>query len=220
MLTLSAETRDTKNDPKELRADGKLPAVFYGPKEESVAIAISARDFEKIFKEAGESTLVKLTGDFGEKETLIYDVDVDPVSYKPRHADFYVPEKGKKVIVSIPIEFEGISPAVKELGGTLVKVLYEVEVEAEPAKLPHELVVDISVLKDFDTQITAGDIKLPEGVTLAADADEIVANVSEAREEEPEEEPEAVDLSQIEVEQKGKKEDEAEGAEGSQESGE
>src|SRR3970040_331841 len=132
MLTLKAEIRDTKTKPETVRKAGKIPAVFYGKKEASTPISIPKTDFLKVWKEAGESTVVTLNTPDGEKESLIKDVDIDPVSGAPRHADFYVFEKGHKVEVSLPVEFTGVSPAVKDLGGVLVKVLHEVRVEAMP----------------------------------------------------------------------------------------
>jgi large subunit ribosomal protein L25 len=201
MLTLDIKKRDVKNDLYKLRNSGFIPAVFYGPKEASTPVAVFAKDFAKVFKEAGESTVVTLTGDFGEHDAMIHQVDLDPISGQIQHADFYVVEKGKKVTVSIPVEFEGVAPAVKDLGGVLVKVLHEVEVEAMPKDLPHEVHVDISALVDFETQITASDIKLASNVSLVTKPDEIVALVS-APKEEVESSP--IDITAIEVEKKGK----------------
>jgi len=207
MLTLQIEKRDTKQKLDLLRSAGSMPAVFYGKKTESTPITLLMSDFEKVWKEAGESTVVTLKGVDGEFETIIHDVTVHPVTGIPVHADFYVFEKGQKIEVAISLEFTGVSPAVKDLGGVLVKVLHEVEVEAIPSKLPSELIVDISLLSTFETQIHAKDLALPEGVTLITDAEEVVALVEKPREEEPEEAA-PVDLSAIEVEKRGKKEDE------------
>lgn len=215
MLTLKAELRNTNTEPAEIRKAGKIPAVFYGKKEASTPISIPKIDFLKVWKEAGESSVVTLEILHGNeessgtlKESLIHDVDVDPVSGAPRHADFYVFEKGHKVEVKLPIEFDGVSPAVKDLGGILVKVLHELAVEAMPKDLPHNIVIDISTLANFGDQILAGDIKLPSGVELKAGPEEVIATVSAPREEKEEEAP-APDLSAIELsEERGKKDDE------------
>jgi len=166
-----------------LREQGLIPGVFYGPKEKSMAISSNKIEFIKALREAGESTVVVLDTGKDKIEALIHDVVYDPVSDEVVHADFYVPEKGKKVEVSVPVEFTGVSAAVKELGGTLVKVLHEIEVEALPANLPHVILVDISALTDLEAQIIAGDIKLPEGVTLITEPEEVVASISVAEEE-------------------------------------
>ena len=166
-------------------------------------ISIKQADFLKVWKKAGESTVVNIETDNGIKESLIQDVDVDPVTGVPRHADFYVFEKGHKVEVAIPIEFVGISAAIKDLGGSLVKVLHELRVEAEPKDLPHRIEADISSLANFGDQISAKNITLPKGVELRLNPEEVVATVSAPREEK-EEEPVPIDLTQIEVEKKGK----------------
>jgi large subunit ribosomal protein L25 len=209
MVNLKAEARTKAEKLDSLRKAGKIPAVFYGKKEASTPISINAVDFLKVWKHAGESSVVVLDTPEGEKESLIHDVDFDPVKGTPRHADFYVFEKGHKVEVEVPIEFEGVSPAVKDLGGTLVKVMHALKIEAMPKDLPHNLVVDISSLATFENQILAKDIALPNGVELKVSPEEVVALVSAPREEK-EEEVAAVDLSAIEIsEDRGKDAEEA-----------
>ena len=209
MLTLKAEKRENTDKLEQIRQAGKLPAVFYGKKEATTSISIAKKDFLKVWKEAGESSVITLETPEGNKESLIHDVDFDPVSGSPRHADFYVFEKGHKVEVELPIEFVGIAPAVKDLGGILVKVLHVFKVKAMPKDLPHNVEIDISKLVTFDDQILAKDIKLPAGVELEENPEEVVALVSAPREEK-EEEVAPIDLSQIEVEKKGKEEEEGE----------
>ncbi|MBI1974631.1 MAG: 50S ribosomal protein L25 [Candidatus Zambryskibacteria bacterium] len=205
MLTLKAEGRDVKTKPEAIRKTGRIPAVFYGKKEASTPISIRKIDFLKVWDEAGESSVVTLDTDDGIKESLIQDVDIDPITGNPRHADFYVFEKGHKLEVKLPIEFTGISPAVKDLGGTLVKVLHELKIEAMPKDLPHNLEIDVSSLVQFGDQILAKDIPLPEGVELKEYPEEVAVTVAAPREEK-EEETVPIDLSAIEVEKKGKEE--------------
>jgi large subunit ribosomal protein L25 len=205
MLTLKVSERNVagKKDLLKLRKEGFLPAVIYGRKEHATPIKLPSHDFKKIFKHAGESTIISLTGLGEEKEVLVHDVDYDPILNEPRHIDFYVIEKGKKIRVNIPLEFVGVAPAIKELGGILVKVVHELEIEVLPKDLPHNIEVDLSSLVDLDAQIHVKDLTLPEGVIAISDAEEVVAAVSEAVEEEiaP---PEAPDLASIQVEKKGK----------------
>lgn len=208
MLTLNAQLRDSKVSSDKLRSEGRIPAVFYGPKEKNTSISVSTTDFIKVFKKAGESSVIILNDGKTEHEVLIQDIDVHPVTGAPRHADFYVIEKGKKVKVNVPLVFEGVSPAVKDKGAILVKVARDLEIEAAPKDLPHELKVDISTLVEFSSTISAKDIKLPSGVSLVSGADEIIASVAEAKEEVDEVKP--IDMSAIEVEKKGKIEKEGE----------
>ena len=207
MLTLNVEKRDKKTGLASIRKTGKMPAVFYGKKEASTPIMLPLATFEKVLKEAGESTILHLSGNDIDVDVLIHDVDLDPVTDKPRHADFYAIEKGKKLEISVPLEFVGVAPAVKDLGGVLVKVMHEIEIEALPKDLPHNLVVDISKLDSVDSQILVSDIKLPVGVTLKTKETEVVASIA-LQKEEKEEVAAPVDLSAIEVEKKGKKEEE------------
>ena len=219
MLSLKVEKRDKKVNVDEMRKNGMIPAVFYGKKEPSTPISVSKIDFLKVWKEAGESSVISLKTTGGEVESLIHDIDFDPVSGAPRHADFYVFEKGHKVKIDIPLEFVGVSLAIKDMGGVLVKVMHEVKVEAEPKNLPHHIDVDISTLLTFENQVLAKELKMPHGVTLIENDEEVVALVSAPREEK-EEESAPIDLGAIEVEKKGKDEEATEatpGAEGKEE---
>lgn len=207
MLSLTVEKRDSKAKPAALRKTGKIPAVFYGPKEASTSVAMSAVEFKKVWKKAGESSVIILKEGKNEHEVLIHDVHVHPLTGEPGHADFYVIEKGKKVEVAVPLVFSGVSPAVKDKGGILVKVRREIEIEAAPRDLPHDITVDISRLAELTDVIAAKDLSIPAGVMLKIGADEVVASIAEAKEE-VEEAPQAIDMASIEVEAKGKEEKE------------
>lgn len=211
MVKLKAEKRDIFGKKlASARSEGKVPAVMYGPKEDNTSYLIDSKEFSKVLKEAGESTVVSLDTAEGIKDVLIYSVDFHPVKGDPVHVDFYAVDKTKKVTVNVPIEFEGIAPAIKELGGILVKVLYEIEVEALPADLPHDIKVDVSSLTGLDSQILIKDITAPKGVEFLSEPDEVVAAIDVAKEE-AEESAEGPDMESIEVEQKGKKEEDSEG---------
>ena len=207
MLTLEAKKRNTKEDLSALREGGFMPAVFYGKKDPSTPITIEKVKFLKVWKEAGESSVVSIKGDDLNVDALIHDVAVDPVSGEPLHADFYVFDKNKKVELSIPLGFVGVSPAVKDLGGQLIKVLFEIKIEALPQNLPHQIDVDISKLVEIGNQIHAKDIVLPQGVTLLEHPEEVVVLVDTPKEE-VEIETAPIDLSSIEVEKKGKEKEE------------
>lgn len=207
-FTLTATTR-TERGTKAcalLREAGKLPAVVYSDGKEADLITVDAKEFEKVWKEAGESTIFSLEGLKEKKSVLIQDVAVDALYDAPLHVDFYSVSTDKTVTVEVPLVFEGVAPAEKELGGTLIKVLRTIEIEALPKDLPKEITVDISTLKTFDDQIQVKDVALPAGVVATLEADEVVALVQAVQEEV---EPEApTDVASIEVEKKGK--DEAE----------
>lgn len=182
-----------------------MPAVVYGRKQASQTLLVSQKDFKKVWKTAGENMLVAITEP--KCNILIHSVSFHPSTDEPVHADFYAVEMDKKIEASIPLVFQGVAPAIKELGGVLVKVMHEIEVESLPAGLPHELIVDIQSLVTFENRIFAGDIKLPEGVTLKISLEEIIALVEAPREEEIEKP--VLTIADIEVEKKGKKEEDA-----------
>ena len=218
MNTLTATKRSKADKLAVIRSNGMIPAVVYGVRVENTTISVPAVNFEKILKVAGESSTIvlEISGDATSKvapqkvDVLIHDMQVDPIKGFPVHIDFLAIDMNKPVEVSIPIEWIGLAPAEKDSLGVLVKVLHEVEIEALPKDLPHDVTVDVSVLLALDDQIHVKDLILPKGVIMKTSGDEVVALIVAIKEEVVEEAP--VDLSAIEVEKKGKK-DQAEGEE-------
>ncbi len=191
---------------KETKKEGMIPAVYYGAHAKSTPVFVDAKEFAKVLQTEGESSSITLITEHGKEIAMIQDVARHPVKSHIIHADFYILEKGQKVHVKTPIVFVGESQAVKE-GGVLVKVLHELSVEGDPSLLPHEFNVDITSLATLTSVIHVSDIVLPKGVELYhVTGDDIVASVTTTVEETDEVIP--VDLSAIEVEKKGKKEEE------------
>ena len=213
MNTLTAIKRSKTDKLATIRTNGMVPAVVYGVRVENTMISVSSIDFDKILKIAGESSTILLEITDAEKkesikvDVLIHDMQKDPIRGFPIHIDFLAIDMNKKVEVTVPIEFIGIAPAEKEGLGILVKTLHEIEVEALPKDLPHNISVDVSILVALDDQIHIKDITLPKGVTMITDENEVVALIAAIKEEVLETTP--VDLSAIEVEKKGKKEEPA-----------
>lgn len=202
---MSKNEKISLNAEKRLGSVGqdKLPAVLYGPKTENTPLFVDLGEFKKVWRAAGESTVVELNIGGSKTPVLIYDVQLHPVSGEPQHVDFYAVDMTKKITAEVPLEFSGEAPAIK-LGGTLVKVIHEIEVESLPADLPHELKVDISRLAAFDDRILIKDIEVPAEVKILAELDEVVALVEEVKEEVAEEER---TLEDIEVMKEKKDED-------------
>lgn len=180
MHTLAVKVRGTET-PDEVRTQGLVPAVFYGAKEKATPITVDSKVFEKIFQEAGETTVITLQGAGEDKDTLIHDVQKHPVTGKIIHADFYVLEKGKKVRLMIPLEFTA-APAEKA-GHILVKALHEIEIEVAPHEIPHEITLDLSALANVGDHLVASQIKLPASAELITAPDEIIASVTAFEEE-------------------------------------
>lgn len=212
MFTLNATPRTLtgKSAAPALLKEGMIPAVVYGPKQEALSLSLPLPEFKKILRDAGESSVLTLSGLGKDMQVLIHAVDFNPVTSVPRHVDLYAIEKGAKVEIAVPLSFVGESPAVKA-GANLVKVMHELEIEADPANLPHEIEVDISSLIQEGDQIRVSDIKIPHGVTVKVDGEEVVA-LTQALVEEVETESGPIDMDAIAVEGKGKTEETEEAA--------
>ena len=209
-LTLTLEKREILGKKiAKSRRGGKLPIVVYGFGHKSAPYLVDAKSFRKVWEMAGESTLVSLKEGARDFDVLIHDVSVHPITGSPLHADFLAIDVSKPVEVEVGLDFTGISPAVKNLGALLVKVMHKVETKVLPKNLVSEIVVDTSTLVNFDDKIHARNLKLPESAVLITDPEEIVVLVTEPHEEKEEEVP-VDDLSAIEVEKKGKVDKETE----------
>lgn len=219
MLELAVKTRqELGKKSKRIRNKGGIPAVLYGYGTEAKPVEVESRAFEKVWKEAGETSLVSVTLDGGAKKTvLIHDVSRDVLRGVPIHIDFYAVRMDRELEADIPLMFEGEAEAVKSLGGILVKVIHELPIRALPADLPREIAVDISALRAFEDQIFVKDIVLPKGVELRIEPDQVIALVEAPRTEEELaalEQPAEVSLEDIEVAGKKEKAEGEEAAEG------
>lgn len=220
MITLEAEKRIILGKSvKALRRRGLLPAVVYGGKIKTESITVPVKSFKKVFKEAGESTLVSLMLDGKPLNVLIHDVMVDPLTEVPLHADFLAVQMDKELRTKVPLEFMGESPAVKNEAGVLVKVMHEVEIAALPKDLPHQIDVNLSKLENLNDRLSLRDIKAPPGVKFAVDLDEVVVLVEPPRSEDELKaletaEPTATVEVMTEQETKKKAEEEAKAATG------
>ncbi|OGM99731.1 MAG: hypothetical protein A2736_01090 [Candidatus Yanofskybacteria bacterium RIFCSPHIGHO2_01_FULL_41_27] len=184
-IELNAEKREVLGSAvKRLRKDGYLPAVLYGKGQETLPLQVLTQDFSKIYKLAGESTLVYINIGDQSYPTIIHDITRDALSDELLHADFYKVRLDEKIKAMIPVVFENESSAVKDLGGIFVRNVNEMEVEGLPQELPHEIKIDISELKNFGDQILLKNVKLSAGLKLIGSEDEIIATIQEPISEE------------------------------------
>ncbi len=188
-IHLKTTPRDTnKRTAKALYREGLIPVELYGHNIENMHLSVNQIEFEKVLRKAGESTLIDLElPDGSSRNVLVQDVQSHYLTTRPIHVDLYEVKMNEKLTANVPIVFVGESPAVKAKGGTLVKVLNEVEVECLPKDLPHSIEVDISVIDDFEKTITVKDLNIGNGVEITADADEVIATVQPPRDMEAEE---------------------------------
>lgn len=161
-----------------LRRAGFIPAELYGRGTENLHLSIPIKDFSRVFKEAGENTVVNVIVDGKKHPTLIYDVQYDPVLGHVTHADFYEVRMDEKIKTHVPVEFVGESPAVKEKAGIIVKAMQEIEVEALPADLPHMIEVDLGLLTDIGSSFHVKDLKKLTGVEFLVEPETVIATVT------------------------------------------
>ncbi len=207
-LTLDAREAQGKAN-KRLRRGGLVPGVVYGKGEDSTNVQVEVKTFETLYRAAGKTSVVKfkLPGANRATSGFIKSVQRHPVSGQPLHVDYYLVNLKVEMEVDIPLVFTGDAPAVEETGGTLLHNVSSIHVKALPTDIPHEITVDVSVLKSLDVAIHVRDLSLNRDlVHVLTDGDTLVATVVPPR---VEEEPEPVVAEGEELEG-----EEGEGAEG------
>jgi len=216
-LVIEANKREAGITPAKIRADGLIPAVLYGHNTENISLSVPASIFEKIYREAGESTIVGLKINGSDTvNVLIHDTQAHGTKDYITHVDFYKVNMTEKLTATVPLKFIGEPPAVKALGGTLVHPISEVEVESLPGDLPHEIEVDVSGLVTFDIVIRISDLKVDRSkVEIKAEDDAVVIMVEPPRTEEElkelESAPVEADVTAVEGVAEPKAEEGAEG---------
>jgi large subunit ribosomal protein L25 len=203
-IELTAKARETFGKTnKVLRDKGFIPAELYGHGLQNLHLAVDAKDFKKVFKEAGENTVVNLVIGSEKRPAIIHDVQKNYLDESVNHIDFYQVRMDEKVKAHIPIEIIGEAPAVKEKGGVLNRTLSDIEVEALPGDLPHNITVDIGVLIDLNQSIYIKDIQISKSVKVILDPDTVIVSVTPLKEEEVVSAP--VDVADVKVEGEEKK---------------
>lgn len=201
MISLVVQKREeTGKKLKKLREEKMIPGIIYGKEAKNLPVKVDYKKFKETYKIVGESSILnlKIEGENKEYPVLIREVQKDPLTENIIHVDFYQLPMNKEVGVTVPFEFEGVAPAEKERGAILVKNLHEIEIKALPKNLIHSIKIDLSSLKNIDDEIRIKDLKLPEGVKIEADPEEIIVVAIAPKEEKIEEEvvqkPEEVEV--------------------------
>src|SRR5438270_134030 len=212
------ETSRGKNEARRLRAKGRVPAVVYGAKKESVAVSVDPKQISKILRsESGHNTIFDL--DLGREKTkaMIVDWHYEPLKGKLLHIDLKRIAMDEKIRVKVPIHLTGEAIGVKQQGGILDQVLREVEIECLPSDIPSHIDADVSELV-FGTVLRVKDLPHGGKLKFLTDEDQAVAHITSVKEEvapTPEATAEAAATAPAEPEviKKGKQETEEEGAE-------
>lgn len=209
-ISLNAELREGKK-ANVLRAQSKLTAEIYGPDVKNQDLILNYNEFAKVYDEAGESSVVEIVLPGGKKyPVLINEVQVHPVSNRYINVDLRQVSMTEKLETDIELKFAGEAPAAKA-GGVFIANKNKLSVRALPADLVGEIEVDISGLVNMEDKILVKDIKLPKGIEVLDNLEDMVASIGKQVEEEKplataEEEKAAIES--VAVEKKGKEETE------------
>ena len=169
-----------------LRRAGVLPGVVFGGHKDSTPVETDMKEFERGYRRWGTTTLLTLTGLDAEQPALIHEVSKSTLTGKLLHVDFQRVSLTEKVHAEVPIHFAGESPAVKG-GGVLVHAISEIQVEAFPQDIPHNIEVDLTTLLEIDDSIYIRDLRYDTTkFKILDDENELIVRVVPVRvEEEP-----------------------------------
>lgn len=196
---LQAEKRVAhgSNANKKIRKEELVPAVLYQKDEENVNLQLVAKDLDKVVAEAGTSAIVTLSFDGTEKKVIIRDYQRHPFKNMFLHVDFLGVNMNETLKVSIPVVLLNRDEVIVQ-PSVLMQGLNELEIEALPSDIPAQIEFDVQNLQIGDV-VTVSELEIPEGVTVLNDAEEMIASLSEPKEEELDEEIEDVDAADVEV---------------------
>lgn len=183
--------KKTGQQSKQIRKEGLIPAVMYGGDINNQNLEFKYDEFQKVYSQAGESSLVDLEVDKDEPvKAIIKDIQRDPVKGSIIHADLYKVDMKQKLEVEVSLNFinESESPAVREKGGMIVKAVDSVYIRCLPGDLPEHIDIDLAQIKDFEDAIRMKDLDLGKDVEILHDPEDYIAGAEEIREQ-IEEEP-------------------------------
>jgi len=171
-LTAAVRTKTGKGASRRARREGKIPAVLYGHGAEPQHLVLPGREFAAVLRHSGTNAVLTLDINGTEQFALTKALDIHPIRRNIQHADLLVVRRGEKVTVEVNVVVEGESAP-----GTLVtQETNAIEIEAEALSIPDQLSVSVEGAGE-GTQIAAGQIELPRGVTLISDPELLVVNV-------------------------------------------
>ncbi|MBF6075769.1 50S ribosomal protein L25/general stress protein Ctc [Nocardia beijingensis] len=180
LLEAAVRTEFGKGAARRTRRAGNVPAVLYGHQSDPQHLSVNAQAFAAILREHGTNAVLNLVIDGKKQLALTKSVVVHPIRRYIEHADLLIIKRGEKVTADVNVTVTGDAAP-----GTLVtQEATTVSVEADALKLPEAIEVSVEGV-EAGTQITAGELQLPEGVGLAADAETLIVNVIAAPAAEP-----------------------------------
>jgi large subunit ribosomal protein L25 len=173
---------------RRLLREGKLPAIVYGHNTEPTPITLDRLEFQKVFGKSGRTHLVDLAVDGRTEKVLIREIQTHPRRLGPIHVDFYQVNLQEKIEVEVPVHLTGESAAVKQGDGDILHTMHAIRVECLPSDIPAEFLIDITPLEEIDSEFRISDLKVPQGVTVFDDPEQLVVKIVPKRELKIEEE--------------------------------
>lgn len=197
-----------------LRREGKIPAIIYGSKMETLPITLNLREASKTLAAATSSTLVVIKVDGKDHTVLVREKQKNFIRNELLHVDFQVVSMTEKIRASVSVVTQGSSPAVKDQNAVIVNGLTEIEVSALPQDLPENFIVDISSLENLGDAIIVSDLDIPENVEVLSNMEDMIVTATSVIEEVEVEEEEELELDEEGVEpeviERGKREEDDE----------
>ncbi|MBP7691630.1 MAG: 50S ribosomal protein L25 [Anaerolineales bacterium] len=210
-LVLNAERRTVSGRKVgRLRREGLLPAVIYGPGSEPLTIQLNARQAGRLIRSIQGTQLVDLVVDGQSRKVLVHELQRDSIRGDYVHVDFYAPDMSRPFRVAIPIILTGASFAVVSLSGVLVRGITDLVIECLPGDLIPSTSIDLAPLTEIGQSLHVRDLVLPANIKVVSDPDEMLARVTYQAKEEDLSAPAAVATAEVEVVEKGKKDEEGE----------
>lgn len=184
-IKLDVSYRDiTGKKIKTLRRTGAIPGIIYGHGFENIPVSVPEKQFMKVYREVGTSSIITIVVGNEKYDVLIYEVEQDPVSDAFRHVDFLRIRQDEKITTNIPVNVIGECSIVKELSGVLLTELDEIEIRCLPHDLPSHVEVDVSVITEFNEPLHVKDIKIPATIEVLTDKESVVVTVAPPKKEE------------------------------------
>ena len=174
---------------RRLYGEGKLAAVVYGHNAKPTPLVLDRLEFQKVFVKSGRTHLVDLVvdGDKAEK-VLVREIQTHPRRLGPIHVDFYQVNLEEKITVEVPVHLVGESVAVKRGDADILQPIHSLRVECLPSDIPAAFEVDLTPLEEIESELRISELKVPKGVTVLIDPEELVVKIIKKREMKVEEE--------------------------------
>ena len=213
-MQLKASTRTLLGKAsRRLHGEGKLAGIVYGHNATPTPLVLDRLEFQKVFVKSGRTHLVDLLVD-GERseKVLVREIQTHPRRLGPIHVDFYQVSLEEKITVEVPVHLVGESAAVKRGDADVLQPIHTVRVECLPTDIPEAFEIDLTPLEDVESEFRISELKVPKGVTVLMDAEDLVVKIVHRRALKVEEEAPALETALV-----GEGEEGAEGAEAAEE---